>query len=114
MHHETVEQYAELGFNNIMMCQFYIAVSMTQCILYSYKKHEQRLLYNLHLLWCSIQVLRVWSRMVMPSPKGSFTIIIIIDIYESVQRVRFSMTHSPYPKEYSKMLIFFQSHITIR
>ena len=38
--------------------------------------------------------------------KGSFT---IIDIYESVQRVLFLMT--PSPKAYSKMLIFFQSHI---
>ena len=36
--------------------------------------------------------------------KGSFT---IIDIYESVQRVRFLMTPSPYSKAYSKMLIFF-------
>ena len=38
--------------------------------------------------------------------KGSFT---IIDIYESVHSVRFLMT--PSPKSYSKMLIFFQSHV---
>ena len=41
----------------------------------------------------------------MEDHKGSFT---IIDIYESVQRVRFLMTPSPSHKAYSKMLIFFK------
>ena len=40
--------------------------------------------------------------------KGSFT---IIDIYESVQSVRFLMTPSPSPKAYSKMLIFSKSYL---
>ena len=45
---------------------------------------------------------------VLIDSKGSFT---IIESYESVQRVRFLMTPSPYHNAYSKMLIFSKSSL---